>query len=211
LLDKMRCYIVGAGEFDESVLPRSGDFVIAADGGFSYLHEHEIEPDLIVGDFDSMPADLMEAVYKHPNVIRVSSEKDDTDMLLAVREGLKLGYKEFAINGGLGGKLDQTYANIQILTFIAENAATGVLYGKNNCVTAIKDSSLELNPGSAKGKSVSIFSAEKQAQGVTLSGLLYPLDNADVTNYYPGVSNEFTDKPAMITVVKGTLIIMWEK
>jgi len=210
-MEKTRCYIVGAGEFDEATLPQSDDYIIAADGGFSYLHGRGIDPDLIVGDFDSLPAKLMEVVDRHPNVIRVSSEKDDTDMLLAVGEGLKLGYTVFAINGGLGGKLDQTYANIQILTFIADNAATGVLYGKTSCVTAIKDSSLKLHPTNAKGKSVSIFSAEKQARGVTLSGLLYPLDNADITNYYPGVSNEFTDNPAMITVTDGTLIIIWEK
>ena len=208
---KTRCYIVGAGEFDESALPQSDDYIIAADGGFSYLHERGIEPDLIVGDFDSLPVKLMEVVNRHPNVIRALSEKDDTDMLLAVREGLQLGYKVFTINGALGGKLDQSYANIQILTFLADNAATGTLHGKMSCVTATKNSSIELNPDNSRGKSISVFSAEKQAHGVTLSGLLYPLDNATITNYYPGVSNEFTGNPAMITVKDGTLIIIWEK
>ena len=92
-MEKVRCYIVGAGEFDESTLPLSDDFVIAADGGFVYLHERGIEPDLIVGDFDSLPAEFMDAVNRHPNVTRVSAEKDDTDMLLAVKEGLKRGFK----------------------------------------------------------------------------------------------------------------------
>ncbi|MCL2248756.1 MAG: thiamine diphosphokinase [Oscillospiraceae bacterium] len=208
----MRCYIAGAGEFDESTLPKGDDFIIAADGGLLYLHERGIEPDLIVGDFDSLPTKLTDVVAGHPNVIRVSSIKDDTDMMLAVREGLKLGYTEFAINGALGGRLDQTYANIQILTFITSQGASATLYSQYNRITAIKDNSITLNERNTKGKSISVFCAGDSAQGVTLDGLLYPLKNANITNAFPiGVSNEFTDKPAVISVKTGTLIIIWEK
>ena len=211
-MKKTRCYIVGAGDFDESTLPKDDDFIIAADGGLVYLHERGIEPDLIVGDFDSLPTKLADVVDKHPNVIRVSSIKDDTDMTLAVKEGLKLGYTEFAINGALGGRLDQTYANIQILTFITSQGASGTLYSRDNRITAIKDSSFTLNESNTKRKYISVFCAGDCAQGVTIGGLLYPLENANIINSFPiGVSNEFTDKPAVISVKKGTLIIMWEK
>ncbi len=69
-------------------------------------------------------------------------EKDDTDMMLAIKLGLSRGYREFAIYGGLGGRLDHTIANIQALTYLAGEGASGILYGDSYALTVIKDSSL---------------------------------------------------------------------
>ena len=207
---KKRCYIAGAGEFCESALPDNGDYIIAADGGYAALASRGITPDLIIGDFDSLAPGLLSAVSDHPNVIRSSAEKDDTDMMLAVRYGLKRGYKTFVINGGLGGRLDQTLANIQILVYIADNGAQGTLLGHGVGVTVIKNGELRLDRGEAGGV-ISIFSAWDKAEGVTLKGLKYPLNDATVTNDFPlGVSNEFTGDPAVISVADGTLIIIWD-
>ena len=202
-----RCYIAGAGEFCSEVLPEQGDYVIAADGGFESLTSHGITPNLVVGDFDSLGS-----VPEHPNVILSPVQKDDTDMMLAVRYGLEHGYKTFVINGGLGGRLDQTLANIQILAYIAENDARGTLYGQGVCVTAIKNGKIEFGPDMIKGATISMFSAGGRAMGVTLTGLKYPLDNATLTSDYPiGVSNEFTGAPAVVSVRSGTLVIIWER
>jgi len=146
---KKRCYIAGAGEFCESALPDNGDYIIAADGGYAALASRGITPDLVIGDFDSLAPGLLSAVSDHPNVIRSSAEKDDTDMMLAVRYGLKQGYETFVINGGLGGRLDQTLANIQILVYIADNGARGTLYGHGVGVTAVKNGELRFGRGEA--------------------------------------------------------------
>jgi len=232
---KKRCFIAGAGEFCENALPGNGDYIIAADGGYTALTSRGITPDLIIGDFDSLTPDLPGAVSEHPNVIRSSVEKDDTDMMLAVRYGLKQGYETFVINGGLGGRLDQTLANIQILVYIADNGARGTLLGNGVGVTVIKNGELRFSRGEAGGGSeadcrgeagvgseadcrgeagggtISVFSARDKAEGVTLKGLKYPLDNATLTNDCPlGVSNEFTGVPAAISVTDGTLIVIWD-
>jgi len=205
------CYIAGAGEFRENTLPEQGDYVIAADGGYEALTSRGVTPDLVVGDFDSLTPDLMEDVSNHPNVVRSPAEKDETDMMLAVRQGLDRGYKTFVINGGLGGRLDQTVANIQILAYIAESGARGILLGLESCVTAIKNDEIRFGSNAARGGTISIFSAGGKAEGVTLKGLKYPLENAIVTNDYPiGISNEFTGEPVTITVQTGTLIIIWD-
>jgi len=205
-----RCYIAGAGEFDKSVLPGDDDYIIAADGGFAALTKYDITPDLIVGDFDSMPPDLMCAVENHPNVIRSNAEKDDTDMVLAVKQGLERGFKTFTINGGLGGRLDQTFANTQILEYLVNNNARGTLVGHDVHITAIKNSEIQIIPDSKQISTVSIFCAGSKAEGVTLKGLKYPLTNATLTSDYPiGVSNETTGTPAKISVTNGTLIIMY--
>ena len=76
------CYIVGAASLDGVRLsPRPGDYVIAADGGFRTLKARGIEPDFVMGDFDSLG-------YRpdHPNVETHPVMKDDTDLGLAVRE-----------------------------------------------------------------------------------------------------------------------------
>jgi len=201
-----RCYIAGAGEFVESVLPADDDYIIAADGGYTALTSRGIVPDLVVGDFDSL-GDIPD----HPNVVQSPVEKDETDMMLAVKEGLDRGCRLFTINGGLGGRLDQTFANIQILAYLAENEAFGTLLGLDTCIIAIKGGEVELSVDTTKGKRISVFSHGEKAEGVTLKGFKYPLENATVTNTYPiGTSNEFTDEDAVISVENGTLIIMWE-
>jgi len=201
-----RCYIAGAGEFNENELPNKSDYVIAADNGYTALLTNGITPDMVVGDFDSLGK-----VPDHPNVIKSPAEKDDTDMMLAVQQGLELGYKTIIINGGLGGRLDQTLANMQILAYIAESDASGILIGDPMCVTAVKNGKIMFKETAAKNGTISVFCAGDKAEGVTLKGLKYPLDNATLTHTYPiGVSNEFTGVSSSISVENGTLIIIWD-
>jgi thiamine pyrophosphokinase len=185
------------------MLPERGDFVIAADAGYVELVSRGITPDLVVGDFDSLGF-----VPEHPDIVCSPAKKNDTDMLLSVKQGLALGYKTFFINGGLGGRLDHTLANIQVLVYISKRGARGILLGHDICISAISNEVAEFESG-ASGY-VSIFSAGSAAEGVTLTGFKYPLDNATLECDYPlGVSNEFTGTPATIAVRNGALIITW--
>ena len=103
------CYIVGSRPPGEIALARGREaLVIAADGGLRHLEAQGLTADLIVGDFDSLGR-----VPEGDNILRHPVEKDDTDMLLAVRTGLDRGYRVFVLYGGLGGRLDHTYANLQ--------------------------------------------------------------------------------------------------
>jgi len=197
------CYIAGAGEFTGIYSPGQDDYIIAADAGYSELIQRGIEPDLVVGDFDSLGS-----APAHPNIKLSPAEKDDTDMMLAVKQGLMRGYKSFVIDGGLDGRLDHTFANFQVLVYLSRNEARGVLLGHDMCVTAVTNGSVGFF-SSASG-SISVFSAGDKAKGVTLTGLKYSLDDAALTYDYPtGVSNEFTGKPATVAVHDGTLIIIW--
>ena len=109
------CYIIGAGECSRLLLQlKDEDFVIAVDGGYEYVKENRI--DLVVGDFDSLGY-----VPKHSKVISLPPEKDDTDMLVAIKEGLKAGYRTFRIYGGCGGRIDHTIANVQHLAYLVKN------------------------------------------------------------------------------------------
>ncbi|MEE0682157.1 MAG: thiamine diphosphokinase [Candidatus Gastranaerophilaceae bacterium] len=197
------CYIVGAGEnYGLDFSPRPHDMVIAADAGLRYLEQACIGSDLVIGDFDSL-----QHIPRHPNVRKLEAEKDDTDMMAAVREGMKLGYGRFHIYCGMGGRIDHTLANLQLLAFLSQSGKRGFLFDKANVITAITDQTLAFRE-IASGV-ISIFSCTDKSTGVTLQGLKYELNNAVLTNTFPlGVSNEFTGQESAVTVKDGTLLIV---
>ncbi len=180
------------------------DLVIAADGGLKHTQALGIIPDVILGDFDSLGYTPQGA-----NVFPV--EKDDTDAMLAVRRGLELGYRSFLLYGGLDGpRLDHTLANFQTLQFLADRDAWGYLVGSSYLVTVVKNGTLRF-PAGCRG-TVSLFCLGRDATGVTLKGLYYPLQDATLTPGFPlGVSNHFTEKSAEITVTGGSLLVLWDR
>lgn len=209
-MDSKICYIFGAGEQSSCDIRLSGsDFVIAADGGFDYLKKLGLRADIVLGDFDSLlnPQNLPEDFIRYPK------EKDDTDMMIAIKEGLARGYRTFRIYGGLGGRLDHTIANLQSLTFLAENQAVGTLYSDDYQITVIKDETLSFAkdmPENVPGNLCSVFSLSDISVGVSIQGLKYELDRVTLTNGFPlGVSNEFLGKKSFIHVEKGTLAVYW--
>ena len=182
----------------------AGDHVIAADGGLRHTRKLGITPDTVLGDFDSLGF-----TPEGANVFPV--EKDDTDAMLAVRRGLQLGYREFLLYGSLDGpRLDHTVANFQTLQYLADHGAVGYLIGNTTMVTVVKDGSIAFPSGTTG--TVSVFCMGPDAQGVTLEGLYYPLQNGTLTPGFPlGVSNHFTGEAAEISVTDGSLLIIWDR
>ena len=199
------CYIVGAGENSSTAFcPDETDLVIAADGGLAILKRRGIRIDLILGDFDSLGY-----VPEEPNLILHPVRKDETDLMLACREGLARGYKTFCLYGGLGGdRISHTVANLQLLRWLADEGARGTLYGKGCEISLLRKESVTF---SAENKGfVSLFALGGEAV-VTVKGLSYELENAVLTDSYPlGVSNEFCGAEAEITVHEGDLLLVIE-
>lgn len=197
------CYIVGAGDCSRLLLhTKKEDFVIAVDGGYEYLKGQRI--DLVVGDFDSL-----KFVPEHPNVIKLEPEKNDTDMMIALKEGLKAGYEIFHIYGGCGGRFDHTLANIQCLAYLAAENARGYLIDNSQITTLIQNSSISFQKD-MKGY-ISVLAYGKKAKGITIKGLKYPLEDEELCDTFPlGVSNEFIGEEAIISVKEGRLLIVFE-
>ena len=199
------CMIFCAGGFEELAEPiRPGDFLLAADGGFVHLQKLGLTPDGVLGDFDSLG-------YVPDNAKIFPVEKDDTDAMLAVRQGLELGYSRFVIYGGLDGpRLDHTVANFQTLQFLADHGARGYLAGNTYMATVIKNGSVEF---SEKAEGIlSVFCMGADAAGVTIRGLQYELENGVLSAGFPlGVSNHFIGKKATVSVENGSLLLLWDK
>ena len=199
------CTIFCAGEFTGLLQPIApGGLVIAADGGLRHTLALDLTPDVILGDFDSLghiPAGAL--VYP--------VEKDDTDSMLAIKQGLSRGCDRFYLYGALDGqRVDHTMANFQALHYLCDRGAMGYLIGSRQIVCALQNGTLEL-PAHFKGY-ISVFCLGSDAVGVTLRGLKYETENARLTAGFPlGVSNQFTGKRAEISVSDGTLLLIWDR
>ena len=215
------CYIVGAALCDEvRFVPEAEDYVIAADGGLRYLEAAGIRADMVVGDFDTLGYEP-----DHDNVIRLQREKDWTDTFVAMEKGVELGYQIFVFYGCLGGKIEHTMANLQHLAWLSQRGLQGWMTDGRCWLTAISEflddgSGSKPDGSSACGRlvlparpagMVSVFCHSDRAEGVTIQGLKYTLQDAELTNGFPlGVSNEFVDERAEISVKKGTLLVAVE-
>ncbi len=201
------CYIIGAGDVLLTDLKaEEKDYIICADGGYEYAGMLGREADLVVGDFDSLGR-----VPDTESKIVLPCEKDDTDMAVAVDEGLKRGYRHFVLFGALGGKrIDHSIGNIQLLAYIASKGATGEIHhGKKRLVT-FSDGEIEL--GAELEGYVSIFSLTEKSEGISIEGLKYEVkETTFLYNLTRGLSNEFIGKKSRIGVRKGTLLVVYSK
>ena len=199
------CVIFCAADFDCLAQPIGPeDCVLAADGGLRHTNALGITPDGILGDFDSLGY-----VPREGRVFPV--EKDDTDAMLAVRQGLDMGFRRFVLYGALGGeRLDHTVANFQLLGFLAAHGAQGFLVGEKIMATVLSGGTLEF-PDSCTGI-LSVFCQGAPARGVSIRGLKYELENGTLSADFPlGVSNAFCGKKASICAGEGSLLILWDR
>ncbi|MDO4494566.1 MAG: thiamine diphosphokinase [Clostridiaceae bacterium] len=198
------CYIVGAGECKKlDFTKKDGDIVIAADGGYKYLQQAGIKPDIVIGDFDSLGK-----APEGEKIIRLKPEKDVTDTYAAVSEGIKCGYSRFNIYGASGGRIEHTLANIQLIAYLAEKNMQASIFDGSTVITAVTAKTLRFD--SAYNGYISIFAHSDKCTGVCLRGLKYPLENAELSNLFPlGVSNEFLGVESEIVIGNGTAIIVY--
>lgn len=202
-----RCFIFGGypcnSTFDFSL--SDNDMIICADGGVKLAESLGVQPKLAVGDFDTINADdCCGKVECYP------PEKDDTDMMIAIKTGFRLGFKDFVILGGIGGRLDHTFANIQALNYIADNGGRGQLLSDGEDVT------VQLPGKMCYFKEnyhyISIFSLTDICEGVYLRNLKFPLNNAVLSAGFPlGISNEFLTDSCCIELKKGRLLVIRAK
>lgn len=208
-----KCILIGAGDLTcETLTVDKDDFVIAVDGGYAWCKKMQIVPDLIVGDLDSLTCEMREeieaaALSDPEKLLRLPCEKDDTDMLFALKHGLAKGFLDFVLYGALGGRLEHTIANIQCLQFLKAQGASGIILDRKVSVFILQNETICF-PKEKEGF-FSLFALQKQVLGVTIKGMKYPLNDAVVTEDFPiGISNEFVGEASRVTVRNGTLLVI---
>lgn len=184
---------------------RENCFVICADGGLDNALRFGVTPDLVIGDFDSVKSNLSERV----ETIRLKVEKNDTDTMAAVREGLRRGYREFILTGVLGGeRFDHSIANLCVLSYLCHQGCKAALWDGNCRAFLIRDEGGITLTGLA-GKTVSVFPFGCAACSVSYTGMKYPLTRKTLTADFPlGVSNQVEDDSARIVVHSGEALVL---
>ncbi len=189
------------------VSPENADLIVCADTAYLKAQAEHITPHAVIGDFDH--AEHEERLDGMEKVLRFSSVKDDTDTMLCVKYALNRGADEIVIVGGIGGRLDHTFANIQTLAFIRKHGASGTVLDGDHAVMTV-DSRITLTKGGYDYASV--FALDPVCRDITLRGFKYEAAHIDLTSDFPlGVSNEITAEQAEITVGEGTLLVILAK
>ena len=169
------------------------DKIICADGGYKHLKKLNINPDAVLGVFDSTdePKDI--------ETVRYPVEKDMTDAEIAIEYAISCGAEEIVLTCALGGRVDHEMANIFLLT-----AYKNVSIAEENCKIMCLDGKTILK--NCKDKTVSIIPFMKAK--ATLSGFKYPLDGEINTGSTLTLSNIVENDTAIVDVTEGRCILI---
>lgn len=180
-------------------------FVIAADSGVKHAAAVGRRVDLAVGDFDSIDPELLSAVEEAgTKVERHPKAKDATDLEIGLVAAREAGAERVIVVGGHGGRLDHFLANALLLAApVFADLTIEALVGPARLTAIHREATLT----GERGELVSLLPLGGPAIGVRTTGLLYPLADEDLRpGTTRGVSNEFLEARALVTVRGGTLL-----
>ena len=184
----------------------SYDYIICSDGGANHAYNMNIVPNYIIGDLDSVNENIMEGPKK-PVVLQFQPEKDETDTELCIELSDKLKAKEIHLMGALGGRIDHTIANVNLLYYIRKRGIIPKIVSEKEEIYIAMDEEITID--GEIGDIISILPIKNDAKGVTLKNLEYPLENYDMKFSRPlGISNVMTDINCNIKVKEGSIIII---
>ena len=206
----MKAYIISNGQIDDYSYYRNTvgkeDFVICADGAIYHCINMGIVPDLWIGDFDS--CDYEEICAKHPElksvkIQRLNPVKDETDTHIACLIAKEKGYDNLVIWGALGNRADHMLSNIHLLELLHANGISATVENEKNTISYF-DSKIKIH--SAR-KYLSLIPLDKSVTVVKTKGLLYNLENYNITREISlGVSNEVVGESAEIVIKNGAML-----
>ena len=188
--------------------------LIAADRGVEFFMGTDLEPDVAVGDFDSLSAEgakYMETL-KHTEIRRLKPEKDDSDTQSAANYAIEQGTERIMILGATGNRIDHLMANFGLLMLGKIKQVQIVLVDAYNYMSLI-ESGMILKKEEQFGKYVSFFPIEGEVTGLTLKGFKYPLNSYTLKVEDSGltVSNEISDPEAEVTFETGKLLMIMSR
>ena len=191
----------------EEILPV--DKVICADGGTKISLKLGIFPDIIVGDLDSITEDIEKRLAKHKVEWKIyPTDKDETDLELAVKEAVKFKPNSIYFVGLLGGRIDHTLANIFFLERLKDLNIEPYVIDRKLRIYIMKGEEEKVIWGN-KGDTLSLIPLSDVVEGIYLEGLKYGLNYEPLyRNLTRGISNMFISYQAKISIQKGTLLVI---
>lgn len=162
---------------------KEAEFLAVCDGGVCHLEHLDIEPDVIIGDLDSITKELKE---KYSQKIIHIKEQESNDLSKAFFHCVNLGYDEFTILGATGKREDHTIANISLLSVYINYCKSVVMKSDFGTFSVYKT---PCQIPSQEGEQISIFTPNPQTI-LTSKGLKYPLNHLALPLWANGTLNE---------------------
>jgi thiamine pyrophosphokinase len=181
------------------------DLVLCVDGGANNALALGFEPQVVIGDMDSIEMSVRERLQQAGcRFVEYPSRKDETDSELAVRYALSQGATELVMLGALGGRVDHTLANVMLLTLPElEGVKARLVEGDQEVFLIRNEVVIEGQPGDT----LSLLPLSGDAVGIYTEGLEYPLHNGTLKfGAARGVSNVLTASQARVRVGRGLLL-----
>lgn len=208
-MERLQAIVLADGDAVAPAFSLDGDIVIAADGGLGLAAPLGLDVSVVVGDMDSVdPEQLAAAERDGARIERHPTDKNATDLELAIDAALAAGAGAITIVGGSGGRFDHWLANAMLLAgeryrdvlvrWLAPSAQLTVCDPQ-------RPATIDGNPGDV----VSLIPIGSRVAGVNADGLRWPLTDATLPlGSTRGVSNEIITAPATVTVDDGTLFVV---
>ncbi len=181
------------------------DYLVAVDGGLHHMRVVGANPQLVIGDLDSLEAGELQSLRSAGVELELfPREKDETDLELALEKIAAMGFAEIRVVAALGGRLDQTLANLYLLELPSlENVDVRLDDGREEIFIIRDRIEIEGQPGDT----VSLLAMEGCSRGILTGGLRYPLKEETLCqNRSRGISNEMLTNTASVQVRTGRLL-----
>lgn len=184
------------------------DHLICADGGTTHCLHIDRLPHVVVGDLDSMDEALLQRLKRQGVQIEEHPPaKNETDLELALDRALRDGASEIIMVGALGGRLDQSLANLLILGQREWPVPIRVVDGHQTAQVLRGGEALTLH--GTVGSTVSAIPLSDTVTGITYTGMRYPLvDHTLRMGSTRGISNELSAATATVRIESGLLMIV---
>lgn len=210
--DKKNILIITGGNVDRDfaalwVKKHKFDLCIAADSGAKASLEIGLQPDMVIGDFDSLDADSLEYLKNIPaRIKRFDPEKDVTDTELALEEAVMLGAETVYMLGATGERADHTFTTLMGLVRAKEKGITVYAVDKNNKIYVV-DGDIYIRKSEQHGDFVSLAVISDSAK-ITMEGMKYNLKRQSVCRGDSLCqSNEIADDVGHICVHSGIVMV----
>lgn len=220
------CLIVSGGSVDQNLLAAVYEgaygypvhpYVIGVDKGLEALEQSNIEPDLIIGDFDSANDGIRAKYVTSPdavarkNCIVLNPEKDFTDTHVAVLEAAKRGFTRALLLGATGTRLDHTLGNLELLYTCYQEGICAEILDSHNRISLIEKEKI-VRAESLYGLYISLLPFSDCVKGITLKGFKYNAHDLSIKKGETiGISNELREEEGHITIGDGYLFLMETK
>ena len=192
-------------------LLRGDDYLVAVDGGGGHCARLGLLPQLAIGDFDSLPPDLL-AYYGAAGVERLTfpTDKDSIDGELAVREVLRRGAEEVLLLGALGGpRLDMEMANLLLLSRFSDSV---VRIRDERCEVCALFADQTVKIEDQVGNHLSLLPLSDTIETGESRGLRYPLAGLQFARGESRpLSNEVTAADAAVSLRAGTALLITQR